>query len=177
MRYLRKMLLLAGLGLAIPALAQAPARLASPAPAVAVPQLPPAEAMIILIRSTVVALGHANATNNYAVLHQLGSDTFRKANTPVRLQQVFTPFRASQIDMNPVVYLTPQLTQAPAMMQGRLHLVGFFPSQPMQINFDLLFEPSQGRWKLFGLGMNLTEPPLATPIQPRSSSTPLSSGR
>jgi hypothetical protein len=161
---MRKLILLASIacfGFTSPVIAQnkpapAPTKVAVLGRNAPVPQVPPPEAMIVLIRSTVVALGHANMTNNYSVLNSLGSDTFRAANNPARLGQIFTSFRANNIDLNPVVYLTPQLTKAPAMEGGRLHLVGFFPSQPMQVNFDLMFEPSQGTWKLFGLGVNLS---------------------
>jgi hypothetical protein len=36
--------------------------------------------------------------------------------------------------------LAPTLTATPAIDQaGRLRIVGFFPTRPLQINFDLLF--------------------------------------
>jgi hypothetical protein len=117
--------------------------------------VPPPEAMVILIRSSVVALSHANLTNNYSVLTALGSPNFRTANSPARLAQIFAPFRTNNIDMNPVVYVTPQLTQQPIIENGRLRLKGYFPTQPMQVNFDLGFEPTDGVWKLFGLAVNL----------------------
>ncbi len=119
-------------------------------------QLPPPEAMIIMIRSTLVALSHANFTNNYTVLNGLGSRNFQQANPPARLGQMFTNFRTNRIDLNPVVYLTPQLSRQPAIENGRLHMVGFFPSAPMRVNFDLQFEPEAGLWRLFGVSVNLT---------------------
>jgi hypothetical protein len=149
----KNLVLIALLGFATPVMAQQPAR--PTAPANATPQIPPPEAMIILIRSTVVALSHANLTNNYSVLSSLGSPSFQKANPAARLQTVFTAFRTNNIDMNPVVFVTPQLTSQPVIENGRLRLVGFFPSQPMRVNFDLQFEPSGGVWKLFGVAVNL----------------------
>jgi hypothetical protein len=133
-------------------------------------QLPPPEAMIILIRSSVVALSQANLTNNYSVLSSLGSPGFRAVNTPQKLAQTFEGFRANRIDMNPVVFLTPQLTTQPAMQNGRMRLVGFFPSQPMRVNFDMTFEPDQGVWKLYGLGVNLQsdQPAVARPAPGRA---------
>ncbi len=117
--------------------------------------MPPPEAMIVMIRSTVVALGHANMTNNYSVLNALGSQNFRKSNNVNQLSKSFEPFRSNKIDLAPVVYLTPQLSQQPTIENGRLRMVGYFPSQPMRVNFDLMFEPSEGIWKLFGIGVNL----------------------
>ena len=122
-------------------------------------QLPAQEAMVILIRSSLVALGQANVTNNYSVLNALGSENFRRANPSPRLATVFESFRTNNIDLSPVVYLQPQLTAAPTLEKGRLRLVGVVPSKPMQVNFDLTFEPDRGTWKLFGLGVNLTAAP------------------
>jgi hypothetical protein len=130
---------------------QAPA----PKPPAAQIQMPPPEAMIIMIRSSLVALSQANTTNNYAVLNALGSDSFRQANPPARLAQIFAPFRTNNIDLAPVVFVTPQLSQQPKIENGRLHLVGYFPTQPMQVLYDVQYEPSGGVWKLYGLSVNL----------------------
>ena len=127
-------------------------------------QMPPPEAMIIMIRSSLVALSQANVTNNYTVLNQLGSDNFRSTNPPARLAQLFGSFRSNQIDLAPVVFVTPQLSQQPRIADGKLHLVGNFPTAPMRVDFDLRFEPSGGIWKLFGLEVNLNRAaPTAAP--------------
>ena len=34
-----------------------------------------------------------------------------------------------------------------------LRVKGYFPGQPVQINFELLFVPTAGQWRLFGLGV------------------------
>jgi hypothetical protein len=128
-------------------------------------QMPPPEAMIILIRAHLVALSQANQTNNYTVLNGLGSADFRKANPPERLSQIFAPFRTNNIDLAPVVFITPQLSQQPIMENGRLRLIGFFPTQPMRLDYDLTFEPSNGVWRLFGLSVNLTN--VAPTSQPK----------
>jgi hypothetical protein len=118
-------------------------------------QVPSGEGMLIMIRSSLLALSQANQTNNYAVLNALGSDNFRTTNSPQRLSDTFASFRANNIDLAPVALINPQLSAQPAMKDGRLRLVGFFPSQPMQVNFDLSYEPTQAGWKLFGIAVNL----------------------
>lgn len=145
---------------------------------VAAPQqrlaLPPPEAMIILIRSSLVALSQANQTGNYTVLNQLGSANFRRNNTPDRLAQIFAPFRSNNIDLSVVVFVTPQLTEAPRFENGRLRLIGYFPTQPMRVAFDLMFEPDNGQWKLFGLGVDLEQVAAASrPIQPPRAAPPM----
>ncbi len=134
--------------------------------------LPPPEVMIILIRSSLVALGQANQTGNYTVLNQLGSANFRRNNTPERLSQIFAPFRTNNIDLSVVVFVTPQLTEAPRFENGRLRLIGYFPTQPMRVTFDLMFEPDGGQWKLFGLGVDLERTAVAATPQPVRQPTP-----
>jgi hypothetical protein len=127
------------------------------APALASPQLqiPSAEAMTIMIRSSLVALNQANMTGNYTVLSAIGSPAFHQANSPERLAQIFQSFRANAIDLAPVTLLPSQLTQAPRIENGRLRLIGVFPTQPLQVSYDLMFEPVAGQWRLFGLSVNL----------------------
>ncbi len=34
-----------------------------------------------------------------------------------------------------------------------LHLKGYFPGQPVQIDFEMLYQAVDGRWRLFGLSV------------------------
>jgi hypothetical protein len=140
-------------------------------------QMPPPEAMIIMIRSSLVALSQANVTNNYQVLSSLGSENFRKANSPARLAELFAPFRSNNIDLAPVVFVTPQLSQQPTIEGGKLRMIGFFPTQPMRVDYDLQFEPSGGVWKLFGLSVNLNQAAPAGQTQPQPTKFTPGSGR
>lgn len=126
-----------------------------------IPQIPSPEAMIVLIRSSLIALNQANITNNYTVLNGIGSPTFREANPPQRLAQTFAGCRAANIDLASVAYVTPQLNEQPRLSNGRMRLTGYFPTEPMRIDYDLQFEPSGGVWRLFSLGVNLV--PAAAP--------------
>jgi hypothetical protein len=136
----------------------------APIPAPAKIQMPPPEAMIIMIRSSLVALSQANVTNNYEVLNALGSNGFRQNNSPARLAELFAPFRTNNIDLAPVVFVTPQLSQQPTIADGKLRLVGYFPTQPLRVDYDLQFEPADGIWKIYGLSVNLNKAP-PSPVQ------------
>jgi hypothetical protein len=68
--------------------------------------------VIILIRSTLLALDDANKTGNYTVLRDLGSPGFQ-ANTDARLAEIFAPQRRDNIDLSGVAVLDPQLTLLP----------------------------------------------------------------
>jgi hypothetical protein len=56
--------------------------------------------------------------------------------------------------------MTPTLTQ-PAFITdaGMLRVTGFFPTKPEQVNFDLLFQPVGGQWRLFGISVKTRQPP------------------
>lgn len=132
-------------------------------------QVPQAAGLLILIRSSLVALNQANQTGNYQVLHAIGSDTLRARTNPQTLAQSFAPFRQRNVNLNPVLYLNPQLSKPAVIEQGRLHLIGSFPTTPLRIDFDLWFEPSQQQWKIVQMNVNLTP---ATPPQPQQPQPP-----
>lgn len=112
--------------------------------------------VLILIRSTLLALDQANKTGNYTVLRDLGSPNFQ-ANSAAGLGDIFANQRKQALDFGAVAVLDPQLTLLPQIEpNGMLHMAGFFPSVPMQVNFELLFEPVNRQWKIYGVSVNLT---------------------
>ena len=153
---------LAGLaGLCGVAVAQAPPAAIPSAPAAtAQPVLmPSAETLVILIRSSLLALAHANETGNYTVLRDLAAPTFQNANTAARLSAIFASLREQNVDLQIAAAVTPQLMQEPLITpQAMLVVTGFLPTQPQQINFQLSFQPVNGRWRLFGLNVQSGAP-------------------
>ena len=121
--------------------------------------------LAIMIKTSLIAFNHANATGNYAVLRELASPSFRQANTPARLGEIFQAQRKQNVDLSPVVVLQPQLLR-PAWIdgRGRLRLEGFFRSRPEQVNFTLTFEVIGDKWQLFALGIHTA--PAAAPATP-----------
>jgi hypothetical protein len=128
--------------------------------------MPDAEKIVPLLRTTLLTLNDAIQTGNFAVLRDKGAPGFRDANTPARLSQAFSDLASKGIDLSAVSVLSPQLTEAPGLDQqkGMLHLKGYFPGQPVQINFEMLFQAVNGRWQLFGLSV---QPGTATVPQPK----------
>jgi hypothetical protein len=144
----------------------APAGKAQPA---APPQPEPKPAQIdrngvlILIRTTLLALDQANKTGNYTVLRDLGSPEFQ-VNSAARLAEIFVQQRRDNIDLAGVAVIDPQLTLLPQIeANGMMRMAGFFPSVPTQVNFELAYAPVNGRWRLFGLSVSLGQ---AAPIAP-----------
>ncbi len=134
--------------------------------------LPSPEAMVIMIRTSLVALSQANQTNNYSVLNALGSNSFRAANPPARLASIFEPFRTNRIDLAPITFIQPQLIQPARIEGGMLRMVGNFPTQPMQVNYDLSFEPVGNGWQLQDLSVNLQAVQRQGQLVPQAPATP-----
>lgn len=125
--------------------------------------------VLILIKSALIALDQANKTGNYTVLRDLGSQSFQ-VNTAARLGEIFAAQRNQHVDLSGVFLLDPQLTLLPQIEpNGMLHMSGFFPSVPKQVNFDIQWEPEDRQWKIFGLGINIAD---SSPLAPDSPAAP-----
>jgi len=111
--------------------------------------VPAPDTVLMLIRAHVLAVGQANAANDYEVLRQLGSARFRALNTPESLSKTFASLRGLGLDLSAVAVTTPVLTEPPTITDAKLlRLYGAFPTRPVEIAFGMLFEPEAGAWKL-----------------------------
>ncbi len=134
--------------------------------------MPQPEVLLIMVRTALVALDHANKTNNYSVLHALGGPMMRQ-NPPERLSEMFAGIRNSRADLQPVLVMTPQITESPAISpQGLLTLVGHFPTQPLQIRFQVGYQPVSGTWRLAGLNVGLMQVTAAVAPQQPAATAP-----
>ena len=121
--------------------------------------------VLILIRSSLLALDQANKSGNYTVLRDLGAPGFQAANTAARLGEIFASLRRDKIDLSGVAVLDPQLTLLPQIeSSGMMRMTGFFPSAPAQVKFELLYAPVDGQWKLFGIAVSLAQ---SGPVAPQ----------
>jgi hypothetical protein len=125
-------------------------------PVAATVPLPAADVLLGLIRTTVVAVNQANQTGNYTVLRDLGAPDFRNANDASRLAAIFQGLREQGIDFTPLLQIPPEVSEAPSIDgQGLLHLAGFFPTEPLRVNFDMSFQAEKGRWKPYTISVYL----------------------
>jgi hypothetical protein len=160
--------------------ALAAAMLAASAPGVAAPQHanPPPQpkpaqidrnGVLILIRSTLLAIDQANKTGNYTVLRDLGAPGFQAANTAAQLGDIFANLRREKIDLSGAAVLEPQLTLLPQIeANGFMHMTGFFPSVPEEVKFELLYAPIESHWRLYGVSVAVaqSEPAAPAPAPP-----------
>ena len=116
--------------------------------------------LTVIIKDAIIALHHANMTGNYSVLRDMGTPVFRENFDQTALAGAFANLRARKIDLSPAYYLSPNLTKTPELNKdSELVLVGFFPTQPMQIQFELRFMQLDGKWRLSGIGADALPPP------------------
>lgn len=146
---------LPALALGPPVLAQARARGAAPAPAAQpAPTAPSAVAILAMVRSTLLAVDHANRTGNYTVLRDLAGPQFREANSAARLAQIFGPVVAQSVDLLAVAVAEPIYHRPPAVnAERKLHVGGVFRIPPKAAAFEILFEPVGNQWRLFAVGI------------------------
>ena len=135
-------------------------------PAAAKPAQIDRNGVLILIRSSLLALDQANKTGNYTVLRDIGAPGFQ-SNTAVRLAEIFAKLRNDNLDLSGVAVIDPQLNLLPQIeANGLMRMAGFFPSVPTQVNFDLSFAPVNGQWRLFGISVGVGSSAPAAPEPP-----------
>jgi len=126
---------------------------------------------LFLARATLLTLNDANRSGNYTVLRDLAAPDFQAQNTAADLALHFTDLRNRKIDLFAVAELAPQFAPAPAVdANRRLHLTGFFPTRPLQINFDLTFQVVNGQWRL--LAISVATPQASATKSQLKSATP-----
>ena len=131
--------------------------------------------VLILVRSALIAVDQGNKTGNYTVLHDLGAPGFQSANNPARLGDIFAKLRNDKIDLSGVAAIEPQLSLLPQIeANGMMHMAGFFPSVPSQVNFELIYAPVDSQWRLFGISVSVGQaaPAPPAPPAPRSDAKP-----
>jgi hypothetical protein len=123
-------------------------------------KVPSERALEVLVKTSLLSFNDANVTGNYTVLHQKLSKPFRQEFPPERLQEAFKEFREKNIDIELVAALKPVYEPAPSIdAQGKLIVKGYFPTEPVRVNFELDFIPSDAEWKLVSIHVKLGTPP------------------
>ena len=166
-------LLLAGVISAGAALAQAPSQQPAPpqAPKPAQPQPAPQQqapqiqtgpidrpGAFLLMRNALLALDHANKTNEYSVFRAISSTAFQ-VNTAAKLSEIFAGQRREGLNLAYAAILEPRWTVEPQIeASGMIHMAGYFEVNPVPVVFDMLFTQQNGQWLLFGLTVGLAQP-------------------
>jgi hypothetical protein len=133
------------------------AALLTPALPARATDMPPPAVLLALLRGTLSALNQANVTGNYSVLRDLGAPAFRDANSSAALADRFRMWRERKLDFAAVLLLDAQLARAPAIgLDGALRLSGHFPTAPLRVDFDLVYQPVGGNWRLAAIDADVS---------------------
>ena len=66
--------------------------------------------------------------------------------------------------------IVPKLAKPPAITKkGMLHLAGTFPTRPLQVKFELLYQRVGADWRLFGIHVDTPAAPAAKPKAKRKT--------
>jgi hypothetical protein len=112
------------------------------------------EQSLYLIRSALLTLNDANRSGNYTVLRDLAAPDFQAKNTAADLAAIFANLRARKLDLFAVALVAPRLSSPPSLdAKKMLHLTGSFPTRPLRIDFNLLFQDVGGQWRLYDISI------------------------
>ena len=128
----------------------------------------------LLMRNALLALDHANKTNEYGVFRAIASTAFQ-VNTAARLSEIFAGQRREGLNLAYAAILEPRWTVEPQIeASGMIHMAGYFEVNPVPVVFDLLFTQQNGQWMLFGLSVGLAQPApqAAAPAAPAPAPAP-----
>ena len=122
-------------------------------------KVPSERGLEALVKATLLTFNDANVTGNYEVFHAKLSKPFREQFPVERLARRFQEFNKKHIDFDVIAALKPSYDPAPKVDDdGRLVVKGRFPTEPLQVNFDLAFIPSDGEWKLISINVKIDDP-------------------
>ena len=110
----------------------------------------------VLIKSILVTLNDAVASDNFTVLHAKISTPFRDQFPPDRLRTVFKDLIEKHAVFDAIV-ASPAIPEEDAKIddKGVLRLKGRFDTAPKKVKYQLGFIPSDGQWKLSGIAIDI----------------------
>ena len=110
----------------------------------------------VLVKSMMVTLSDAVASDNFTVLHAKISKPFRDQFPPDKLRTVFKDLVEKHAVFDAVV-ASPAIPDEEARIddKGVLRLKGRFETTPKQVKYQLGFIPSDGLWKLSAVTIDI----------------------
>lgn len=151
----------------------APRNLPPPKQPVVGADLPPAELLEMMVRTVLVAVNQANFTDNYSVLHALGTRELQTRMKPVDFSKSFAILRKKGIDLTTVLSYPVQFSSPPAVgKDGVLKLAGTIPAKPHRIDFAIVYFPVDGYWRIDALTVSAVAMEAAAVPAPDAGSAP-----
>jgi len=117
--------------------------------------MPGPSAQEVLVKSILVTLNDAVASDNFTVLHAKISKPFREQFPPEKLRAVFKDLVEKHAVFDAVVAEKMIVEEDGRIDQGVLKLKGRFQTAPKQVKYQLGFIESEGVWKLSGVAIDI----------------------
>ena len=110
----------------------------------------------VLIKSILVTLNDAVASDNFTILHAKISKPFRDQFPPDKLRAVFKDLVEKHAVFDAIV-ASPVIPEEEAKIdeKGVLRLKGRFDTTPKKVKYQLGFIASDGQWKLSGVTIDI----------------------
>ena len=110
----------------------------------------------VLIKSILVTLNDAVASDNFSVFHAKISKPFSDQFPPERLRAIFKDLVEKHAVFDAIV-ASPVIPEEDARIdeKGVLRLKGRFDTSPKKVKYQLGFIPSDGQWKLSGVTIDI----------------------
>ncbi len=110
----------------------------------------------VLVKSILVTLSDAVASDNFTVLNAKISKPFRDQFPPDKLRAIFKELIDKHAVFDAVV-ASPIISDEDAKIdeKGVLRLKGHFETTPKQVKYQLGFIPADGTWKLSGVSIDI----------------------
>ena len=118
--------------------------------------MPGPSAQEVLVKSILVTLNDAVASDNFTILHAKISKPFREQFPPDKLRAVFKDLVEKHAVFDAIVAQKMIFDEdARIDEQGVLKLKGRFQTAPKQVKYQLGFIESEGAWKLSGVSIDI----------------------
>ena len=116
-------------------------------------------AVVMLLRGVIVGINQANFTNNYSVIWGMASPQLKSRMSPLDLSSAFSELRRKKIDLSPVINTSPKFANGTnTQSREQLRLRGFFPTRPLNVQFDLTFKAVNGFWLIDAISIAAVDP-------------------
>jgi hypothetical protein len=116
----------------------------------------------------VMAVGHGNMVNDYAVVWKLAAKSFQKKFDGAMISRLLEPIRSVGLNHHALTVVTPQFQEVRIDDAGSLRLAGVFALQPRRLEFRLLFEAEEDGWRLAGMAFAVLPPAVVPPLPPQA---------
>ena len=121
-------------------------------------QLPTDEKSKTLILDSLLDFNKALQEQSFDSFHAKISRAWQEQITSDKLKEVFQQFIDKKLDIASIKTVDPILSEPPQInSDGLLVLQGYYPTQPLKVNFRLKYVYEHPMWKLFGINVNVNE--------------------